>query len=207
MDFFSCSLLNTSILFEKHEKKIPENPEYAEMRHGDVNLTFQWHHGLMSDQRAAFRFLSFPWAGTVMWDRVKTMEIPIWCARKLRPLPWCCRLSWCCRSSRSWRFYFTASGWGAQWLGGRVLDSRPKGRGFQPHRLHGIVVLEQDTFILILVQPRKTLPYITERLLMGCKEQKRNMALLFHHRWFVMYVVIAYVSVHFSHNVEYSHPR
>ena len=24
---------------------------------------------------------------------------------------------------------------GAQWLTGRVLDSRPKGRGFEPHRV------------------------------------------------------------------------
>ena len=31
---------------------------------------------------------------------------------------------------------------------GRVLDSRPKGRGFEPHRRHYVVVLEQDTFIL-----------------------------------------------------------
>ena len=37
---------------------------------------------------------------------------------------------------------------GAQLLSGRVLDSRPKGRGFEPHRRHCIVVLEQDTFIL-----------------------------------------------------------
>ena len=37
---------------------------------------------------------------------------------------------------------------GAQWLSGRVLDSRPKGRGFEPHRRQCIVVLEQDTFIL-----------------------------------------------------------
>ena len=35
-----------------------------------------------------------------------------------------------------------------QWLSGRVLDSRLKGREFEPHRRHGIVVLEQDTFIL-----------------------------------------------------------
>ena len=39
-------------------------------------------------------------------------------------------------------------GLGAQWLSGRVLDSRPKGRGFEPHRRHCVVVLEQDTFIL-----------------------------------------------------------
>ena len=37
---------------------------------------------------------------------------------------------------------------GAQWLSGRVLDTRPKGRGFEPHWRHCVVVLEQDTFIL-----------------------------------------------------------
>ena len=37
---------------------------------------------------------------------------------------------------------------GAQWLNGRVLDSRPRGREFEPHRRHCIVVLEHDTFIL-----------------------------------------------------------
>ena len=37
---------------------------------------------------------------------------------------------------------------GAQWLSGRVLDSRLKGREFEPHRRHCVVVLEQDTFIL-----------------------------------------------------------
>ena len=42
----------------------------------------------------------------------------------------------------------TLSGQGAQWLSGRVLDSRPKGSGFEPHRRHCVVVLEQDTFIL-----------------------------------------------------------
>ena len=37
---------------------------------------------------------------------------------------------------------------GAQWLSGRVLDSRPKGHGFESHWCHCVVVLEQDTFIL-----------------------------------------------------------
>ena len=36
---------------------------------------------------------------------------------------------------------------GAQWLSGRVLDSRPRGRGFEPHRRHCVVVVEQGTFI------------------------------------------------------------
>ena len=34
---------------------------------------------------------------------------------------------------------------GAQWLSGRVLDSRLRGRRFKPHRHHCVVVLEQDT--------------------------------------------------------------
>ena len=37
---------------------------------------------------------------------------------------------------------------GAQWLSGRVLDSRSRGGRFEPHRHHCVVVLEQDTFIL-----------------------------------------------------------
>ena len=37
---------------------------------------------------------------------------------------------------------------GAQWLSRRVLDSRPKGSGFESYRRHCVVVLEQDTFIL-----------------------------------------------------------
>ena len=37
---------------------------------------------------------------------------------------------------------------GAQWLSRRVLDSRPRGRKFEPHRRHCVVVLEQDTLFL-----------------------------------------------------------
>ena len=37
---------------------------------------------------------------------------------------------------------------GAQWLSGRELDSRPRGRGVEPHRRHCVVVLEKDIFIL-----------------------------------------------------------
>ena len=32
---------------------------------------------------------------------------------------------------------------GAQWLSGRVLDLRPRGRGFEPHRLHCVVSLSK----------------------------------------------------------------
>ena len=60
---------------------------------------------------------------------------------------------------------------GAQWLSGRVLDSRPRGRGFEPHRRHCVVSLSKNINpSLVLVKPRKTCPFITERLLMGCKE-------------------------------------
>ena len=60
---------------------------------------------------------------------------------------------------------------GAQWLIGRVLDSRPRGRGFEPHRRHCVVSLSKNIDpSLELVQPRKTRPFITERLLMGRKE-------------------------------------
>ena len=57
---------------------------------------------------------------------------------------------------------------GAQWLSGRVLDSRQKGRGFEPHRRHCVVVLEHCISVmqhiypsLVLVQPRKTRPCLT----------------------------------------------
>ena len=64
---------------------------------------------------------------------------------------------------------------GAQWLSGRVLDSRPKGRGFEPHRRHCVVSLSKNTNpSLVLVQPMKTRPFITERLLMGRKESNQT---------------------------------
>ena len=60
---------------------------------------------------------------------------------------------------------------GAQWLSGRVLDSKPRGCGFEPHRCLCFVSLSKNIDpSLVLVQPRKTGPCITERLLMGRKE-------------------------------------
>ena len=65
--------------------------------------------------------------------------------------------------------------WGAQWLSGKVLDSRPKGRRFEPHRRHCVVSLSKNINpSLVLVQPRKTRPFITERLLMGRKESNQT---------------------------------
>ena len=61
------------------------------------------------------------------------------------------------------------------YLSGRVLDSRPKGRGFEPHRRHCVVSLSKNINpSLVLVQPRKTRPFITERLLMGRKESNQT---------------------------------
>ena len=64
---------------------------------------------------------------------------------------------------------------GAQWLSGRVLDSRLRGRGFEPHRHHCVVSLCNDINpSLGLAQPRKTRPFITERFLMGRKESNQT---------------------------------
>ena len=70
---------------------------------------------------------------------------------------------------------------GAQWLSGRVLDSRPKGHGFEPHRCHCVVSLSKNINpSLVLVQPRKIHPFITERLLMGRKESNQTT-----NKWFI----------------------
>ena len=85
-----------------------------------------------------------------------------------------------CKCSRS-PFYISLLE-GAQWLSGRVLDSRPRGRGIEPHRRHCVLSLRAGHInpSLVLVQPRKTRPFITERLLMGHKEsnQTNNISLL-----------------------------
>ena len=55
---------------------------------------------------------------------------------------------------------------GAQLLSCRVLDSRPRGCGFEPHRRHCVVSLSKNINpSLVPFQPRKTCPLITERLL------------------------------------------
>ena len=57
----------------------------------------------------------------------------------------------------------------------RVIDSRPRGRGFEPHRRHCVVSLSKNINpSLVLVQSRKTRPFITERLLMGRKESNQT---------------------------------
>ena len=64
---------------------------------------------------------------------------------------------------------------GAQWYSGRVFDSRLRGRGFEPHRRHCVVSLSKNINpSLALVQPRKTHPFITKRLLIGRKESNQT---------------------------------
>ena len=64
---------------------------------------------------------------------------------------------------------------GAQWLSGRVLDSWPRGRRFEPHRrLHCGPWAWHIYPSLVHVQPRKTRPCLTERLLMGRKESNQR---------------------------------
>ena len=60
---------------------------------------------------------------------------------------------------------------GAQSLSGIVLDSRSRGRGFEPHWRHCVVSLSKNINpSLVLIQPRKTRIFILERLLMVRKE-------------------------------------
>ena len=63
---------------------------------------------------------------------------------------------------------------GAQWLSGRVFDPRLRGQGFESHRRHCVVSFTKSINpSLVLVQPMKTRPFITERMLMGRKESNQ----------------------------------
>ena len=58
---------------------------------------------------------------------------------------------------------------------GSVLDSRPRDHRFKPHRRHCVVSLSKNINpSLVLVQPRKTCPFITERLLMERKDKSNK---------------------------------
>ena len=64
---------------------------------------------------------------------------------------------------------------GTQWLSGRVLDLRPRGRRIEPHGCNCVVSMSKNINpSLVLVQHRKTHPFITERLLMGGKESNQT---------------------------------
>ena len=62
---------------------------------------------------------------------------------------------------------------GGQWSIGRVLDSRPRGRGFEPHWRHCVVSLSKNINpSLVLVQLRKTRPFITWDVRINSNKQK-----------------------------------
>ena len=66
---------------------------------------------------------------------------------------------------------------------GIVIDSRLRGREFEPHQCHCV------NPSLVLVQPRMTHPYITEILLMGRKESNqtnKNKVLWIFLSWFTI---------------------
>ena len=56
-----------------------------------------------------------------------------------------------------------------------VVECLGPDRGFEPHRCHCVVSLSKNINpSLVLVQPRKTCPFITDRLLIGCKGNKES---------------------------------
>ena len=114
------------------------------------------------------------------------------------------------------------AGVGAQLLSGRVLDSRQRGRGFKPHRHRCVVSLSKSIDpSLVLVHPRKTCPFITERLLNGRKETKKKnrrgclCLVLFKmcnychykmHRIYRKMTVNGHFSIYSIHDNVYKHP-
>ena len=55
-----------------------------------------------------------------------------------------------------------------------MLNLRPRGHGFEPHRHHCVVSLSKTVNpSLVLVQPSKPCHYITERLLIGHKKSNQ----------------------------------
>ena len=76
-------------------------------------------------------------------------------------------------------------------LSGRVLGSRPTGRGFEPHRRHCVVSMSKNINpSLVMVQPTKNRPFITERLLIGRKESKQTNRRTNHIITFVDFILI-----------------
>ena len=64
---------------------------------------------------------------------------------------------------------------GAQWLSGRVLDSIPRDHRLEPHQRRCVVSLSKKINpSLVMVQPRKTRPFITERFLIGRKKSNQQ---------------------------------
>ena len=74
------------------------------------------------------------------------------------------------------------------------VECLTRDRGFEPDQRHCLVSLSKNINpSLVLVQPRKTRPFITEILLMGCKESNqtkknnKSMGLKAVHMYFFLY--------------------
>ena len=141
------------------------------MYHYSWNLSIlpEVHHYLIKHKETRNKaplFLHLP----IYWWQMITIIIPSYCTIVS---PDTCML---CYSQCLSRYLSQVTSYlGAQWFSGRALDSRPKGRVFEPHRRHCVVSLSKNINpSLVLVQPRWTCPYITERLLMGCKESNQT---------------------------------
>ena len=65
---------------------------------------------------------------------------------------------------------------GAQWLSGRVLDLRPRGRGFEPRRRQCVVSLSKTH--LSLLSTGSTQEDVIEKLLTGGKELNQTNKLM-----------------------------
>ena len=64
--------------------------------------------------------------------------------------------------------YRLCTHFGAQWLRGRVLNSRPRGGGFEPHQRHFVVSLCKTHLSLLSTgSTQEDLSNITEKLLTG----------------------------------------
>ena len=93
------------------------------------------------------------------------MNYPIWvktleCKKECSRTPDCdCHCSWVERV-----LTVTTQRWGAQLPSRRVLESRPRDCGFEPHPLYCVIPTARNIDpCLILVRPRKILPDITEK--------------------------------------------
>ena len=59
--------------------------------------------------------------------------------------------------------------------GSSVVECLTRDRGFEPHWCHCVVSLSKNINpSLVLSQLRKIRPFITERLLMGCRESNQT---------------------------------
>ena len=87
--------------------------------------------------------------------------------RRTSCCPFLTRSGKCC-----WNVQFLRQ---SQWFSGRVLDWRPRGRVFEPHWRHCVVVWAKHIYpTSVLAQTRKTRPCLTERLLMGRKQSNQT---------------------------------